>query len=230
MRSTCGDRLSAAASILSFVAYPLAVGAQTPDPDPARLSEEIAAFEAWDAKNATPPEPVVFVGSSSIRLWDTSERFPDLPVVNRGFGGAHISDVNHYLDETVLRYDPALVVFYAGDNDVAADKPPEQVLEDYRAFVGAVLRANPAAEIAFISIKPSLARWSMWPRMVEANEMIRAFSDGRAELHYVDLVTPMLGDDGTPRPELFVEDGLHMTSVGYDGWSDRLSAFLDSVR
>jgi lysophospholipase L1-like esterase len=208
----------------------LAVGAQAPDPDPTRFSEEIAAFEAWDAKNAIPPEPVVFVGSSSMRLWNTGERFPDLPVVNRGFGGSHISDVNHFLDETVLRYDPSLVVFYAGDNDVAADKTAEQILEDYREFVGAVLAANPAAEIAFIPIKPSIARWSMWPRTVEANAMIRAFSDSRDELHYVDLVTPMLGDDATPRAELFVEDGLHMTSVGYDGWSERLSAFLDSVR
>jgi lysophospholipase L1-like esterase len=212
------------------MAVPTRIGAQATDPDPGRFGEEIAAFEAWDAKNAAPDDPVVFVGSSSIRLWNSAERFPDLPVVNRGFGGAHISDVNHYVEETTLKYRPALVVFYAGDNDIADGKSPAQVLDDYREFVTTVLDESPSARIVFIPIKPSLARWSVWPRMSEANEMIRSYSESRDQLYYIDLATPMLGEDGMPRPDIFVEDGLHMNAVGYDVWCDRLEPFLDSIR
>jgi lysophospholipase L1-like esterase len=209
---------------------PAKSGAQATDPDAGRFAAEIAEFEAWDAKNAVPDDPVVFVGSSSIRLWNSAERFPDFPVVNRGFGGAHISDVNRYVEETTLKYRPVLVVFYAGDNDIADGKTAAQVLEDYREFATTVLDAGPSVRIVFISIKPSLARWSVWPRMMEANEMIRSYSESRDELYTIDLATPMLGEDGTPRPDIFLEDGLHMNEIGYDIWSGRLAPFLDSIR
>jgi lysophospholipase L1-like esterase len=206
------------------------VTAQASDPDPARFAASIESFQRWDAKNSTPQDPVLFVGSSSIVGWNTSERFPDLPVVNRGFGGSHISDVNHYIEETVLRYRPSLVIFYAGDNDVEAGKTSEQVLEDYQEFVDALFEAVPSTEVVFIPIKPSLARWNLWPEMKKANALIAAYSSSDDRLHYVDLATPMLGADGTPRPELFVDDGLHLTPAGYDLWTERLAEFLDSDR
>jgi hypothetical protein len=110
----------------------------TPDPDPQRFAKGIAAFERWDRKNAWPADPILFVGSSSIRMWPTRESFPRLPVLNRGFGGAHISDVNHYFDRVVAPYSPRAIVFYCGDNDIAAGKTPERVLADFRRFVDLV--------------------------------------------------------------------------------------------
>lgn len=193
--------------------------AQVPDPDPERFAEEIAAFARWDAKNAVPRDAVLFVGSSSIRMWNTAERFPDLPVINRGFGGAHISDVNHFFHETVLRYDPSVIVFYAGDNDVEAGKGADQVLADYEAFVRTVSDVNPSTQIVFVAIKPSLARWPWWPEMRTANERVRSHSQTRANLHYADVATPMLEADGKPRAELFVSDGLHLSEAGYDVWT-----------
>lgn len=199
------------------------------DPDPARFAEEIDAFNQWDRKNAAPTSPIVFVGSSSIRFWPTAERFPGLPVVNRGFGGSHISDVNHYLEQVVLQYAPRAIVFYAGDNDIAGEKHPEQVLEDYRTFVERVHTRYPGIPIFFIPIKPSLSRWTLWPRMQEANDAIRAYSDDHEALFYVDTATPMLGEDGTPRPALFVEDGLHLSEAGYDEWTAILKPYLERL-
>jgi len=172
---------------------------------------------------------VLFVGSSSIRFWDTADSYPRRTVVNRGFGGAHISDVNHYVEETVLRYDPAVVVFYAGDNDIAAEKSPERVQEDFLEFTAAVLSELPDTEILFVSIKPSLARWSVWPEMMEANELIRNFIGHNDNLRYVDVSEPMLGPDGEPIPELFVEDGLHMTDAGYEIWNDVIGEALEEM-
>lgn len=189
------------------------------DPDPGRFTEEILGFEAWDLKNAIPAQPILFAGSSSIRMWQTGVYFPDLPVVNRGFGGSHISDVNFYLERTVLKYAPRAIVFYAGDNDISGGKTPERVLEDYKAFVARVHARLPAVDIFFIPIKPSLARWTLWPQMLRANAMIAEYSGGEPRLHYIDVATPMLGVDGMPRPEFFLEDGLHLNRDGYDLWT-----------
>jgi lysophospholipase L1-like esterase len=189
------------------------------DPDPGRFAEEIAAFEAWDLKNARPDSPVLFTGSSSIRFWHTGIYFPDLPVVNRGFGGSHISDVNFYLGRAVLKYAPRAIVFYAGDNDIASGKTPEHVVEDYKVFVARVHALLPEVEIFFIPIKPSLARWALWPQMSRANAMIAEYTAGSPRLHYIDVATPMIGVDGTPRPEFFLEDGLHLNRDGYDLWA-----------
>ena len=121
------------AALLAMLGFliPLAAHAQSGDPDPERFTEEIDAFARWDAKNAPPDDPIVFVGSSSIRFWNTAERFPLLPIVNRGFGGAHISDVNHFLEQTVLRYAPSIIVFYAGDNDIGENGVVITDLQNY---------------------------------------------------------------------------------------------------
>lgn len=193
------------------------------------FATEIAAFTAWDARNATPANPIVFAGSSSIRLWNTAERFPGLPIVNRGFGGAQLADVNQYVNETVLRYRPRVVVLYAGDNDINAGRTNDQVFADYETFVASVHGADSTVDIVFIPIKPSLQRWALWPRMKEVNARILAFVQGHAHLRYVDVATPMLGSDGKPRPELFMADGLHMKPAGYDVWTSGLKPHLDSL-
>ncbi len=214
-------RLSLGAAVcaaMMALLSPLPANAQN-DPDPGRFAEEIVAFEQWDLKNTIPERPVLFTGSSSIRLWQTGVYFPDLPVVNRGFGGSHISDVNFYLERAVVKYAPRAIVFYAGDNDIAGGKTPERVLEDYKVFVARIHAHRPEADIFFIPIKPSLARWALWPQMLRANVMIAEFSATSPRLHYIDVATPMLGVDGTPRPEFFLEDGLHLNRDGYDLWA-----------
>ena len=203
--------------------------AQAPDPDPGRFSEQFAQFARWDAKNYVPEDAVLFVGSSSIVRWNTAESFPGMPLINRGFGGSQISDVVHYVEEAVLKYNPAVVVHYAGDNDTSAGKSPQQIFEDYREFALAVLAHDAATEVVFLTIKPSLSRWSVWPQMQAANALVKTFSESRPNLHYVDVGTPMLGSDGEPIPGLFVRDGLHMTPAGYDIWTDVVGRALAAL-
>ena len=195
------------------------VEAQAPDPDPARFDDDMAAFARSDAKNSVPDAATVFVGSSSIVRWNTAERFPHMRLLNRGFGGSHVSDVNHFIEETVLRYSPDVVVFYAGDNDTSAGKSSEQIFEDLRDFAEGVMHSNSTTQVVFISVKPSLSRWTVWSQMVATNTLLRAYADKHANVHYADVATPMLGADGEPIPDLFVRDGLHMTEAGYDIWT-----------
>lgn len=192
-----------------------------------RWAREMAAFAAEDEAKPFAHGGIVFTGSSSIRLWDTAASFPGLPILNRGFGGSQIPDSVQHVDRLVLRHAPRLVVFYAGDNDIAADRTPAQVEADFKAFVERIHAALPTTRIAFVAIKPSLARWALVEKVRDANQRIRAFCDRDDRLGYVDVDGPMLGWDGRPRADLFAKDGLHLSPKGYALWNVLLAPFLE---
>ncbi|MGH7562105.1 MAG: SGNH/GDSL hydrolase family protein [Gemmatimonadales bacterium] len=196
-----------------------------------QFESEIQAFEAADRAHAPPAGGVVFVGSSSIRLWQTLEAdFPDARVINRGFGGSELADAVRYAPRIVLPYSPALVVLYAGDNDLAAGQSPELVLRDYQAFVRLVRSKLPETRIAFISIKPSPSRWALAAKVRKANRLVKEYSSGDRRLHYVDVYTPMLDAAGAPRRELYLADGLHLNAAGYAIWRDHIAAIIARFR
>ena len=180
---------------------------------------EIKKFEESDRQKPPPKSAVLFIGSSSIQLWKSlADDFPGIRVINRGFGGSEIADSTFFVDRIVIPYRPKMVVLYAGDNDLAIGRTPQQVFEDYKSFVERVHQKLPTAKIAFISIKPSPARASLLQSMKDANGMIKAYATRARKLIYIDVFTPMLGKDGSPRPELFGPDRLHMNSEGYRLW------------
>ena len=225
MKPSVTSRFGVLAALLLATA-PALLSGQVADPDATRFSDAMDRFAAYDAKNGFPADATVFVGSSSIVYWETGDRFRGMPLINRGFGGSQMSDAVHYVQETVLRYSPRTVVVYEGDNDTSAGKRSQQLVEDYREFVEAILEAQPSTRIVILSIKPSLARWDVWPAMQESNAAIEAYAKTDPRVDFVDIGTAMLGADGLPIPEFFVSDGLHMTSAGYDVWDEILMGVL----
>jgi lysophospholipase L1-like esterase len=202
--------------------------------EPHRFKNEIADFEAWDEKNSWPRNAVLFVGSSSIRLWQTAEAFPELPVINRGFGGSTIADANHFFDRIVAKYKPRAIVFYSGDNDIAVGKSAERVYKDFLAFVEKAREHLPETPIYFISIKPSIARQKMWSEMNKANAMVEKLTTTNSQVHYIDVAAPMLGWESAgrnalPSKELFRDDGLHLNATGYKVWNETLAPRLNEV-
>lgn len=185
------------------------------------------AFEAQDREQAPPLHAALFVGSSSIRRWDLAKHFPGRATINRGFGGSEVADSLRYADRIVLKYKPKQIVVYAGDNDIANGKGPGQVRDDFLALVKKIHQALPDSTIYYVCIKPSLKRWELWESMRKANKGIQRFARWRRRVKYVDIAAPMLGRDGAPRPELFVEDGLHLSEAGYELWSDIVAGRLD---
>lgn len=178
-------------------------------------------FAELDAQAPPPRHAVLFLGSSSIRFWDSlASDFPGQAVINRGFGGSEIRDSTWYADRIVIPYAPRLIVFYAGDNDLNAGRSPRQVRDDFLGFVARVRRDLPRVRIAFISIKPSPSRAQLLPAIAESNRLVREAARGLAQVDYLDVYTPMLGADGQPRAELFREDMLHMTPDGYAIWRE----------
>jgi lysophospholipase L1-like esterase len=192
-----------------------------------RWAKEMAAFEEQDRARMPAPGGVVFVGSSSIRLWDLGKWFPGLPAINRGFGGSEIADAVRHADLLVLKHKPRTVVFYAGDNDIANGKTPRAVADDFKAFVTKVQAALPGTRIAFIAIKPSIQRWALVGKVREANALIRQMCERDDRLGFIDVDGPMLGWNEKPRPDLLVEDGLHLSPKGYELWTALTRPFLD---
>jgi lysophospholipase L1-like esterase len=188
---------------------------------------QIAAYEVQDKQQPTLPGGIVFVGSSSIRLWDLQKSFGELPAINRGFGGSQLADSAHYADRLVTRHQPRIVVVYAGDNDLNAGKSPEQVSADFKALARRIHARLPEAKIVFIGIKPSIARWKNIDNVRCTNGLIQQFIAGDKRLVFVDVDKPMLNEAGLPRPELFVKDGLHMTPAGYAVWAELLKPHLE---
>lgn len=192
----------------------------------ARWEKAIAAFETKDKENPPPHRAVVFVGSSSIRFWDLGKSFPGADVINRGFGGSELADSVHFAPRIVVPYEPRTVVLYAGDNDLAAGKSPEQVAADFREFVKVVHAKLPKTRIVYLSIKPSIARWKIVDKGQKANELIAEQCKADERLTFLDVGTPLLGTDGKPRAELFKSDGLHLNAKGYEIWAGLVKPLL----
>jgi lysophospholipase L1-like esterase len=194
---------------------------------PAPFEDEIQRFERADRERPVAPGGVLFVGSSSLRMWSTlAEDFPGVPVTNRGFGGSQLEDVLRYLDRVVTPYAPRLVLVYGGDNDLNAGKTPERVLADYQTVVRRIHEKLPRTRVAFISIKPSPSRWHLAPQVRAANDLVRSYAAGDPRLLYIDVYSPMLGPDGAPRRELFLDDMLHMKPEGYAIWRSAIAPYL----
>ena len=192
-----------------------------------QYENEIRAFEAADRESPPPSNAVLFVGSSTIRLWTSAQRdFPDVVLLNRGFGGASVPDVLHFMDRIVIPYRPRTIVFYGGDNDLALGRTPEQVTRDIREFVSRAQDQLPGVEIVLLCLKPSPQRWSLADKAKAVNADLRALAAKNPNLKYVDVFTPMLGKDGLPRPEFYVEDGLHLSPAGYKLWRGILRPYL----
>ncbi|MEO6670015.1 MAG: GDSL-type esterase/lipase family protein [Ferruginibacter sp.] len=187
--------------------------------------EEINAFKKADSTDYPFPNqnPIVFTGSSSFRLWkNMKEDFPNYPVINRGFGGATLSDLIRYADDIIIKYLPKQVVIYAGENDLASSEniTADTVYKRFKELYYLLRESLPRAEIDFVSIKPSPSRLKIQPEVIRANKMIRRFlgNQDKNKAYYIDVYTAMINEDGTIKKELFIEDNLHMNEKGYAIW------------
>ena len=210
------------ALIAALLLPALACSAPLPPPsagDAEKWEQDIARFEAADRESPAPTDGILFIGSSSIRLWKTlAADFPKFPVINRGFGGSQIADALHFAERIVLPYRPRQIVMFAGSNDINAGKSPRQVLADFIAFRERVHRDLPKTRITFIAITPCEKRWSQLADVDEANRLVAKDCARDPRLDFVDTRAEILGRDGRPRKELFRDDQLHLSDAGYAVW------------
>ena len=187
--------------------------------DPCRFEKEIATFNELPVPKGE--GPVVFTGSSSVRLWEGLDKdCSGLQVINTGFGGSHMSDLLYFLDQTVLRFRPAVVYIYEGDNDIFAEKSPEAIMVTTKQVVDKLLSLDPALYIHFIAAKPSPSRWKFKTAYETFNRLLKTYTEGHPQLFYIDVWTEMLDAQGRPTADIFIEDSLHMNRKGYLIWKE----------
>jgi lysophospholipase L1-like esterase len=204
--------------------------AEAPVASPAhvRWQSSLDAFASADQAQRPASGGVLFVGSSTIRLWPhLAQDFSAQPVLlQRGFGGSTLADCSALTHELVTQYKPRQVLIYAGDNDLAEGRPPADLLASFARFVQRVRAELPGTRIDYIAIKPSPSRLTLLPKIREANALIASHAKTLKDVGYIDIFSPMLTAEGQPRPELFLTDRLHLNAAGYQLWQSVIAAHL----
>src|SRR6185437_14657433 len=193
------------------------------------FSDEIREFKKQDSIQFPPANAILFVGSSSFRKWqDVGKYFPGHTIINRGFGGSTLPDVIRYADEIIIPYHPKQVVIYCGDNDFAASDTvtAKIVFERFKTLFELIRSGLPGENILFVAIKPSPSRKRLWPKMKQANLLIKTYLSLQTNAHFIDIWPQMLNADGSGRKELFEPDMLHMKANGYAIWQKAIAPYL----
>lgn len=206
----------------------LAIAQDIKKPNP--FQSEIDAFAKSDKVKMPDAGRIVFAGSSSFRLWqDVNDYFPGKNILNRGFGGSTLLDLIQYSKETIIQYKPKQIFIYCGENDIADSDTvqPKHVLDRFKTLYKIIRTQLPAnTPIVYLSLKPSIARWSMHERMDDANTLIKNFISTQRNIQFLDVYHSMLGDDGTPLKNIYIADNLHMNANGYKIWQKLIAPLL----
>ena len=199
----------------------------------AYFENEIGAFEEQDRTDPPPPGKVLFIGSSSIRLWKTLDRdMQPVEVLNRGFGGSMLHHSTYFADRIIAPYKPSALVIYAGDNDIGNRTVPRsaaQVAKDFDEFIAKVRSAVGDIPVVYIAIKPSISRAAQWPDMQRANAMIAERAKSDPKIYFADVASGMLDAQGKANGEMLVSDGLHMNAKGYALWTSVIRPILMDI-
>lgn len=189
---------------------------------------EISEFRKQDSVSMPPKNAILFVGSSSFRLWENvSEMFPGHTIINRGFGGSTLLDLIRYTDQIVYPYAPKQIVIYSGENDLApGDVTPDTVFQRFKKAYELIRSRFAETPVLYVSIKPSPSRNHLKHLMIASNNRIRDFLQSEKNARFIDVFTPMLDAQGNPRQELFVADDLHMNARGYELWKSKIEPHL----
>ena len=191
--------------------------------------DEIQQFKKLDSAHFPASNAILFVGSSSIRKWqDVQSYFPDKTIINRGFGGSQLSDLIRYANDIIVPYHPRQIVIYAGDNDLAYSDTitPSVVLARFETLFGIIRTSLPGVPVIYIAIKPSPSRERLMPEIVSANAQIKSFLQSKKAAVFIDVYHKMLGADGKPLKDIFLEDQLHMNAKGYHIWQEAIAPYL----
>ncbi|WP_298472608.1 GDSL-type esterase/lipase family protein [uncultured Maribacter sp.] len=163
-------------------------------------------------------ETIVFTGSSSIRLWKNLDSiFPNKQIINTGFGASLSGDLLHFTDELIIKYNPTKVFIYEGDNDIAYDKTPKEILKNLIAIIEKIKKSNKEIDVILISAKPSINRWHLKKKYKRFNRKLKRITKKESDIHFVDVWKPMLKGKKI-NTDLFSPDGLHMNPQGYKIW------------
>ena len=191
------------------------------------FESEVSALEARLSQSPISSSPIVFYGSSSIRLWKSLQQdFSGYAVLNCGFGGSRLTDCIRYANRLVLPRKPSAIVIYAGDNDLAIGTPPEKVFQSFSQLFTIFRTYSTSIPIAFVSVKVCPARLMFLENILKFNRLVEDFLKTQPDTEYIDVCSDMLGHDRKPIQALFVSDQIHLSPAGYQILRKEVGEFL----
>jgi lysophospholipase L1-like esterase len=188
---------------------------------------EIETFKKADSLQMPLKNGILFVGSSSLRMWkDLETTYKTYNSINRGFGGSNLEQAIYYADDIIFPYQPKQIVIYSGENDIAEGTSPEITFDRFKILFKLIRKKLPEVFISYISVKPSVSREKWMPQMIYTNELIKSYLSAQAKTSFIDVYHPMLQPNGKPMNDIFLADNLHMNSKGYEIWKKAITPFL----
>ncbi len=191
-----------------------------------KYEKDIVAIEKRFKEKPPSTEAIFFTGSSTIRRWNLAENFPGKPYENCGFGGSQTRDVVHFAPRILLPYKPKTIVFYSGDNDINAKRTPEQVAEDFKAFVNFIHKDNPKTKIILLGIKHSASRDKQMADQKKANSLLESYCKTIPQLTFVDIAPLFLDSSGQVKADCFADDKLHLSPKAYEVLAEKIKPLL----
>lgn len=189
--------------------------------------QEIVAFKKADSLQMPPKNGILFIGSSSLRMWkDLEKTYKNYNAIKRGFGGATLEQAIFYADDIIFPYQPKQIFIYSGENDLAEGTSPEITFDRFKILFKLIRKKLPEVPISFISIKPSISREKLMPQMAYTNQLIKVFLSAQAKTSFIDVYHPMLQANGKPITDIFLADNLHMNAKGYEIWKNAITPYL----
>src|SRR5215213_6028683 len=190
---------------------------------------DIQQFRKLDSVQPPPANAILFVGSSSFTKWtDVQNSFPGYTIINRGFGGSTLADVLRYEEDVIFRYNPKQILIYCGENDIASSDTvtAKTVFNRFKTLFTEIRTVYPEVPVTYISMKPSPSRWNLREKFMSGNHLIENYLKKQKNAQFINVWKPMLGSNGKPKQELFVEDNLHMNAKGYAIWQKIIQPVL----
>lgn len=215
-------------TLLASILFTLFIGVNQLFAQANRFDQEVESISHKIDSIGWSKGEVVFTGSSSVRMWkNLQEQFPDVPIINTGFGGSTALDLSEQLFPLVLRLEPSKVFIYEGDNDINGGNTAAEIMATLDDIVTRIQKQLPNTTVNLISAKPSPSRWELKNSYLVLNDLMRQYCTTHDNVNFVNVWDIMLDKSGVPRADIFIGDNLHMNEKGYDLWKEIFTPFLE---
>ncbi len=193
------------------------------------FEREIVAYEKQDSISMPRKGQLLFLGSSSFRLWKSFDKdLVGIPAFNRGFGGSTLKDALYYFDRMVVKYQPSWIFLYEGDNDLAKGQSPEEIRDEFNEFISRLKKVLPKTKLVFVAARPSILRTNIVEKQRKLNSLIQEVIKTNRQLFYIDMHSPFYLEDGTLMQDIFVADKLHLNEKGYQIFAAQIKSFIQN--
>ncbi len=168
---------------------------------------------------------LLFVGDSLIDYFDWQKQFPQHEICQKGIPGETVQGLLARTERIITQVNaPDYVVIMIGTNNL--------VMEDfgfipaYEKIIALYLAGLPEAKRIITSLLPIKVPWLADSAVPRLNQKLETLCRQTGSVFF-NLYPGFCNTNGLHRPELFTEDGVHLSYEGYSLWASALAEQLN---